>query len=157
MKKALYTLLAVSIIFSACEKEDDTPSNTNNNGNNTTNTIADVVGVWQLIGYYDALGNLESFNSTASENCALQGTITLQSDGNGITTFFYLQDEISGPCLSSDYVFTFNYINSTTLEFINTSSCGNNVVTLPVSTQLRIPMCNGDDGSFDGSYVLYEL
>ena len=31
MKKLLYTFLAVSIIFSACEEEDATPSNTNNN------------------------------------------------------------------------------------------------------------------------------
>lgn len=29
MKKLLYTLLAVSIIFSACKKEDDTPQNIN--------------------------------------------------------------------------------------------------------------------------------
>jgi len=34
MKKLLYTLLAVSIIFSACEEEDTAPANTNNNGNN---------------------------------------------------------------------------------------------------------------------------
>jgi hypothetical protein len=31
MKKLLYTLLAVSIIFSACEEEDVAPANTNNN------------------------------------------------------------------------------------------------------------------------------
>jgi len=31
MKKLLYTLLAVSIIFSACKKEDEEPTNTNNN------------------------------------------------------------------------------------------------------------------------------
>ena len=37
MKKLLYTLLAVSIIFSACEEEDSSPVNTNNNtGNNNT-------------------------------------------------------------------------------------------------------------------------
>jgi len=157
MKKLLYTLLAVSLVFTACEKEDEEPENTNNNGNNTNNTIADVVGVWNLIGYYDALGNLDSFNSTASENCALQGSITLQSDGNGIIAFYYLQDEVSGPCISENYLITFNYINSTTLEFIMASSCGNPVVTLPNPTQLKIPMCNADDSSFDGSYVLYEL
>ena len=39
MKKLLYTLLAVSIIFSACEKEDDTPTTIgNNNGNNNVNS-----------------------------------------------------------------------------------------------------------------------
>ena len=31
MKKLLYTLLAVSLIFSACEEEDATPINNNNN------------------------------------------------------------------------------------------------------------------------------
>ena len=31
MKKLLYTLLAVSIIFSACEQEDEQPNNSNNN------------------------------------------------------------------------------------------------------------------------------
>ena len=31
MKKLIYTLLAVSIIFSACEKEEETPTNNNNN------------------------------------------------------------------------------------------------------------------------------
>ena len=37
MKKLIYTFLAVSIIFSACEEEDVVPANTNNNntGNNT--------------------------------------------------------------------------------------------------------------------------
>jgi hypothetical protein len=34
MKKLLYTFLAVSIIFSACEEEDTAPANTNNNSGN---------------------------------------------------------------------------------------------------------------------------
>tara|TARA_B100001142_G_scaffold244427_1_gene243723 strand:+ start:768 stop:1379 length:612 start_codon:yes stop_codon:yes gene_type:complete len=33
MKKLLYTLLAVSIIFSACKKEEDEPNNSGNNNN----------------------------------------------------------------------------------------------------------------------------
>jgi hypothetical protein len=43
MKKLLYTLLAVSIIFSACEKEEEETSNTGNNntGNNTNLAIGD--------------------------------------------------------------------------------------------------------------------
>jgi hypothetical protein len=36
MKKLLYTLLAVSIIFSACKKEDEEPTNNNNNNNNNS-------------------------------------------------------------------------------------------------------------------------
>jgi len=38
MKKLLYTLLAVSIIFSACKKEDEEPNNTNNFGNSSIYT-----------------------------------------------------------------------------------------------------------------------
>ena len=38
MKQLLYTLLAVSIIFSACEKEDNSPNN---------NISASIVGVWE--------------------------------------------------------------------------------------------------------------
>ena len=44
MKKLLYTLLAVSIIFSACEKEDESSSNNNSNnynGNNSSLAIGD--------------------------------------------------------------------------------------------------------------------
>ena len=36
MKKLLCTLLAVSVIFSACEEEDATPINNNNNSSNNT-------------------------------------------------------------------------------------------------------------------------
>ena len=42
MKKLLYTLLAVSIIFSACKKEDEETNSSNNNNNNSTS----IVGVW---------------------------------------------------------------------------------------------------------------
>jgi hypothetical protein len=44
MKKLLYTLLAVSIIFSACEKEEEETSNTGNN--NTGNNTSSIVGKW---------------------------------------------------------------------------------------------------------------
>ena len=42
MKKLLYSLLAVSIIFSACKKEDEETNSSNNNNNNSTS----IVGVW---------------------------------------------------------------------------------------------------------------
>jgi hypothetical protein len=41
MKKLLYTLLAVSIIFSACKKEDEEPTNS---GNNNTS----IIGAWTI-------------------------------------------------------------------------------------------------------------
>ena len=156
MKKLLYTLLAVSLIFSACEEDTPLPA-PNNNGNNSTGTIADVVGVWNYIGHYDALGNLEAFPSTVYENCELQGSITLQSDGNATWTDYYLDDEISGPCLSQTNAFTFTYINSTTLQFAIPSDCGNPTITLPIPTQFKIPSCNADTGTLDGGYLLFEL
>ncbi len=158
MKKLLYTFLAVSMIFSACEEEDAAPA-ANNNSN--TGTIADVVGVWKFIGEYDASGNLQDYPNVDYENCVLQDDIILQSNGQAILTYHYLQDEISGPCLSESFIFSFNYINSTTLEFLfsinNLSPCGNLTVTLPTPTQMRTPHCNGDNGSLDGWYSLYEL
>jgi photosystem II stability/assembly factor-like uncharacterized protein len=52
MKKLLYTFLAVSIIFSACEKEEEEP--TNNNSNNNSGNLSN-----QIIGYFgDELGNV---------------------------------------------------------------------------------------------------
>ena len=45
MKKLLYTLLAVSIIFSACEKEEEETSNTGNN--NISTMFADIKGDWE--------------------------------------------------------------------------------------------------------------
>ena len=152
MKKLLYTLLAVSLIFSACEEEDAAPINTNN----TSGTISDVVGTWEFKGDYDNTGNLYPFYSIDVENCQLQGTITLEADGDAIWTMHYLEDEISGPCLSESQVFSYNYINGTTLQFIFPSACGNATVTLPTSTQFHVPSCNADNGSYDGGYLLYE-
>tara|TARA_B110000467_G_C18183657_1_gene401993 strand:- start:9 stop:278 length:270 start_codon:yes stop_codon:yes gene_type:complete len=87
----------------------------------------------------------------------LQSTIILEVDGDAIWTQCYLEDETSGPCLSQSQVFTFNYINSTTLEFVIPSVCGNPTVTFPSSTQFHIPTCNGDNGAYDGGYMLYEV
>ena len=67
MKKLLYTLLAVSIIFSACEEENEEPTNTgNNNTNNTGNTTATIIGTWELTN--------ETFTSTNGYINPTQGT-----------------------------------------------------------------------------------
>jgi len=152
MKKLLLILLCLPLLFSTCKKEEVEPTNS---GNNSTGTITDVVGVWDFKGYYNSSGNFESFNSTTEENCELQGSITLQSDGNATFTQYYLDDEISGPCLSQTLPFTFTYINSTTLQFAIPSSCGNPTITLPIPTQFKIPSCS--EGSWDGGYLLFEL
>jgi len=46
MKKLLYTLLAVSIIFSACKKEKENSSNTN-----ITISVSNMVGVWNATSF----------------------------------------------------------------------------------------------------------
>ena len=54
MKKLLYTLLAISIIFSSCEKEEDNSNSYNNNNNNNNNNNSILVleqTVWQLQSY----------------------------------------------------------------------------------------------------------
>ena len=48
MKKLLYTLFAVSVIFSACKKEDEEPTNAGNNNNITGNTTATIIGAWTI-------------------------------------------------------------------------------------------------------------
>ena len=68
MKKLLYTLLAVSIIFSACEKEEEEPTNTGNS--NTGNTTATIIGAWTI------------------------NTLVLESD---TSSSIYFPDEISFP------------------------------------------------------------
>ena len=54
MKKLLYTLLAVSIIFSACEKED---SNSNSNINTT---VSNMTGIWEATSLFLDEANLSS-------------------------------------------------------------------------------------------------
>ena len=53
MKKLLYTLLAVTIIFSSCEKEEENSNsdNNNNNNNNNNSTLVLEQTVWQLQSY----------------------------------------------------------------------------------------------------------
>jgi len=69
MKKLLYTLLAVSIIFSACKKEDEDPANTNNNnsGNNTVvnNDPSNLIGEWhsEYLSDYDTYFHKITFYS----------------------------------------------------------------------------------------------
>ena len=47
MKRLLYTFIALSFIFSSCEKEESNNSS-NNNNSNLTLTNQNIVGVWQI-------------------------------------------------------------------------------------------------------------
>ena len=97
MKKLLYTLLAVSIIFSACEEEDSSPVNTNNNtGNNNTapKTYVPDNGFEQRLivkGYDDVL---DDYVITANINTvsSLYFASNTVSDLTGIEDFTALTD-----------------------------------------------------------------
>ena len=47
MKKILFLLISIPLIFSSCEKEEENPSNNNNNSN--TGTSGSIYGEWSLI------------------------------------------------------------------------------------------------------------
>ena len=58
MKKLLYTLLAVSIIFSACKKEDEEPTN-NTNNNNSSLTIEETI--WEVTSFVETYSSGQTF------------------------------------------------------------------------------------------------
>ena len=48
MKRLLYTFIALSFIFSSCEKEGESNNSSNNNNSNLTLSNQNIVGVWQI-------------------------------------------------------------------------------------------------------------
>ena len=74
MKKLLYTLLAVTIIFSACEEEDAAPTNTNNNNSSS------IEGLW-TINYMAEVHNGQTYPYTANNFDYL--TMEFNNNGSG--------------------------------------------------------------------------
>ena len=70
MKKLLYTLLAVSIIFSACKKEEEEPTN-NTNNNNSSLTIEETI--WEVTSFVETYSSGQTFTinipCTDEEGC----------------------------------------------------------------------------------------
>ena len=107
MKKLLYIFLAVSLIFSACEKEDES----NNISNNTNITVQDIVGEWDITSLvYDGIDytTVPGFESAAyiinSDNTFSQNVIfdnlpdidkgIWNLSGSELTLYFETYDEI---------------------------------------------------------------
>ena len=70
MKKILYTLLAVSIIFSACKKEEEEPTN-NTNNNNSSLTFEETI--WEVTSFVETYSSGQTFTinipCTDEEGC----------------------------------------------------------------------------------------
>ena len=103
MKKILYSLLAVSIIFSACEKEVDDPSSSSGNNNNSALAIGDTHQggiVFYLDGNGGGLIAAPSDQSIEAE-WGCYGTTISGADGTAIGTGAQNTIDIEGGCLNS--------------------------------------------------------
>jgi len=89
MKKILYTLLAVSIIFSACEEDTPLPApNNNTNNNNSALAIGDT-HQGGIIFYLDANGGgliAAPSDQSSDAEWGCYNTEILGADGSGIET-----------------------------------------------------------------------
>jgi len=79
MKKLLYTLLAVSVIFSACEKEEEEPTN-NTNNNNLSLTIEETI--WEVTSFVEtySLGQTFSVNIPTGREMSLSSIFLIISN-----------------------------------------------------------------------------
>jgi hypothetical protein len=101
VKKLLYTLIAVSIIFSTCKKEDEEPTNT---GNNTTISIVGKKWIGYVPNYGDVIFELNNNGNLNLYNC----------DCDGYTLSDYLGNwSIKGDTIN--YTYIINNFESTEL------------------------------------------
>ena len=100
MKQIFYTLLAVSIIFSTCKKEDLVPANTNNNNSSSIEglwTVNSVVSIED--GYtYTATNSSDIFSLTIPQ--------TFEFFDNGAVNLGFLDEiEIGSWTIDSDTIY----------------------------------------------------
>ena len=105
MKKLLYTLLAVSIIFSACKKEEEEPTNNTNNNNsgNTTNLAIGDTHQGGIIFYLDASGGgliAAPSDQSSDAEWGCYGTAISGADGTGIGTGNQNTIDIEAVCIT---------------------------------------------------------
>ena len=113
MKNLLYTLLAVSLIFSACKKEDEVPTNTGNN--NTGNTTATIIGSWNVVSMaYDITEGVYTSGSYPN------GSFTVTNLNSGVSNYALVNAQLTHQ-FSSDGIFTQIYNNDISNNQADTS------------------------------------
>jgi hypothetical protein len=174
MKKLLYTFLVVTIILSACKKENASPTNTNNNSGLTYIPNDDFEAYLEANGIGNGIGNDDYVFTAAIDTVSLVNLFPYDSLGNstliagnqdytltGIEDFSSLQALLCHYCLLTDIDVSQNinlfYLicignNLSSLDLSNNTNletllCGTNQLTsLDVSnnTALRNFQCNNN-------------
>ena len=104
MKKLIYTLLAVSIIFSACEEDTPLPAPNNNNSGNSTNLSIGDTHQGGIIFYLDGNGGGLIAAPTDQSPQAIWGCVDTQisgADGTAIGTGNQNTIDIEAGCTTS--------------------------------------------------------
>ena len=134
MKKLLYLLICLPLIFSSCKKEDDSSSD------NSNSTSASILGTWEIAsttstsnwGYLDPIhaGEIMTSSETYSENYPTVDGMTFfwafASDGTYIETYY------SNGAL--DLIYTSNYLKQGNNLSMYMDSLGNVGITYTITT-----------------------
>jgi hypothetical protein len=146
MKKLLYTLLAVSLIFSSCKKEEE-------NINNTQNSTPTLIGQWSM--YELEMSHLDNFGSEYFNHLIPDTTLGIISiiwdfSSNGLV--YKMQENLDDGQFYID-LDTISYIQGTDVIYLTTQHSTDKpyqIITL-TSTQLEL-FNNEDPNNFERLY-----